>query len=346
MARTQPRKKSHPTRRDRPPRREPRKERSPRPARAPVVPDFPMGPTGRPHARRHPPVGFGLWSMGRWDLLAEEATRAATQRALELGIRWFDTAEVYGGGRSERTLGSVLARTPAPKSPPLIVTKASWEHLRPDQLRSALLGSLQRLGRESVDIYLIHAPDRHVPLLTTMSAMEELVDEGRVGGIGVSNFSLDQLQEASRLLQRHPLLVSQVRYNLFEPQDGEEIRAFCRSEGIVLEAYSPLARGFLAGRYLDGTPPPRGDPRTGHGPFAGDRFEAFVRRARALDKLARSAGVPMASLALHWVVRQGAAPLFGGRTAEQVDQVVRAWNHRPSEKDLDRAEAIAGGRAG
>ncbi|EQD41798.1 Aldo/keto reductase, partial [mine drainage metagenome] len=116
----------------------------------------------------HPALGLGLWGLGRWKTEDEARTKATIARAVERGVRWFDTAEVYGGGRSERVLGDVLARTARADPPFFLATKVSWEHLRPSQLRAALVNSLERLGRPSVDEYLVHAPDDRVPLAQTM----------------------------------------------------------------------------------------------------------------------------------------------------------------------------------
>src|SRR5208282_2679909 len=148
--------------------------------------------------KAHPAIGLGLWGLGRWTGEDEARTKATIARAYERGLRWFDSAEVYGSGRSERVLGEVLHRTSAAGTDAYIATKVSWEHLRPTQVRAALVGSLERLGRSSVDLYLIHAPDPRVPMAGTMATLETLWKEGKVGAIGVSNFSQEQLEEASR----------------------------------------------------------------------------------------------------------------------------------------------------
>ncbi|HUI38627.1 MAG TPA: aldo/keto reductase [Thermoplasmata archaeon] len=298
-----------------------------------------MGRSGR----THPPLGFGLWSIGRWAPEDEERTRAALARALERGIRWFDTAEVYGNGRSERLLGSALAGR-EPGTPELLVaTKVSWEHLRPEQLRAALVGSLRRLGLGSVDLYLVHAPDPHVPIADTMRALEALWKEGKVKAIGVSNFSVADLEAARSALGEAEIVVDQVRYNLFDREDGDAVREYCRKHRIVVEAYTPLLRGLLAGRFLDGEKPP-GDVRTfTHRLLDDESLPQLLGRARELRELAKSAGVPMASLALHWLRRRGAAPLFGASAPAQVDAILEAWSVSPSDALLDRADRIARG---
>ncbi len=294
-----------------------------------------MGRTGR----TQPPLGLGLWALGRWRPEDEARTKATLGRALERGMRWFDTAEVYGGGRSERILGDVLRRAGTAARDTFVVTKLSWEHLRPAQVRPALLGSLQRMGRTSVDLYLVHAPDARVPIAGTMEALETLWKEGRIGAIGVSNFSVDEMRAARAALRETDLVANQVLYNLFEPAEGDAVVEYCRKEGLVLQAYTPLCRGLLAGRYLD--EPPSGPVQKG--PLSRERFPDFQSRARNLAALAREAKLPMAALALHWLRRRGAAPVFGASRPEQVDGVLDAWQSHPTERLLDRAEALARG---
>jgi len=223
------------------------------------------------------------------------------------------------------------------------VTKVSWEHLRPNQVRAALVGSLERLGRGAVDLYLIHAPDPRVPLAETMAALEALWKEGKVGAIGVSNFSEEELEEASRHLAEARIVVNQVRYNLFDRDEAEPVRGYCRSHGILLEAYTPLARGLLHGRYLDGKRVPSEVRQFAHRLFEPGRLPEIVRRTQELRDLAASAKVPLASIALHWLRVQGAAPVFGASRPNQIDENLEAWRIRPSARVLERADRIAQG---
>ena len=324
-----------------PPRKSPSPS-SPRGAsapRAPPVPEggFPLGKTGK----IHPPLGLGLWALGRWRPEDEARTKATLGHALERGIRWFDTAEVYGAGRSERILGDVLYRAGPAATEAMLVTKLSWEHLRPAQIRPALMGSLQRLGRSAVDLYLVHSPDPRVPLSETMPALEALWKEGKIGAIGVSNFSVPQMIEARAALKETDIVVNQVLYNLFERADGDEVLPYCRKEGIVVEAYTPLARGLLAGKYQTGPLP----AEIGRNLELRERLPEIQAAARELQELARDAKVPMASLALHWLSARGAAPLIGASQPNQVDEDLAAWAAGPSAADLARADSIAQGHA-
>lgn len=307
-------------------------------AGAPSVDGLPLGTTGR----LHPPIGLGLWAMGRWKKDDEARTRAALERALEREVAWFDTAEVYGTGRSERLLGDALLRLP-PRTPPFVTTKVSWEHLRAQQVRASLTGSLQRLARPSVDVYLVHAPDPKVPIPETMEAMEHLWKEGKTHALGVSNFSVEQMEEARASLREAPLVVNQVQYNLLTRADGDAVIDYCRKHQIVVEAYTPLARGVLTGRYLDRQAPPPEVRRFARDLFDRDRFDEVRARGRALRELAKEAGVPMASIALHWLHARGAAPVFGASSADQVDAVLAAWATRPDDATIAKADEITRG---
>jgi len=294
-------------------------------------------------SRPHPAIGLGLWGLGRWGPEDEARTKATIARAWELGVRWFDTAEVYGTGRSERVLGEVLRRSSGGAPDAFVVTKVSWEHLRPSQLRASLISSLERLARRSVDLYLVHAPDPHVPLSGTMGALEALWKEGKIGAIGVSNFSVEELEEASRHLAEARIAVNQLQYNLFLRDDVLPVQDYCRSHGILIEAYTPLARGLLHGRYLEGAKVPREVRQFAHRMFEPDILPEILERARALRDLANDSGVPLGSIALHWLRKMGAAPVIGMSRPEQVDSNLAAWAVRPPDRVLDRADRIARG---
>lgn len=291
----------------------------------------------------HPALGLGLWGLGRWTRDDETKTRSTVEHALKVGVTWFDTAEVYGTGRSERLLGDALTRAGADPGRLFVTTKVSWEHLRAGQVRAAVIGSLQKLGRSSVDLILVHAPDPHVPIAETMGALEALWKEGKVGAIGVSNFGVEELAAARAALHETDVVVNQVVYNLFDREDGDGVVGYCRKNGILVEAYTPLLRGLLAGRYLDGETPGPEVRRFAHHLLDRDRYGQLVERAREIRELAAKEGVPMASIALHWLRRRGAAVVFGASQPTQVDEILDAWRHVPRDEALDRADEIARG---
>jgi myo-inositol catabolism protein IolS len=325
------------------PSRRPRKRAAP-PAPTDTGAPPSIGTIPLPAAKKaHPELGVGLWALGRWTPEDEARTKATAGRAYERGMRWFDTAEVYGSGRSERLLGDVLLRTADAGDSAFVVTKVSWEHLRAAQVKASLINSLERLGRRSVDLYLVHAPDPHVPLTETMGALEALWKEGRIGAIGVSNFSREELEEADRALSETSVAVNQIQYNILDRDEADPIREYCRDHGILLEAYTPLARGLLHGRYLEARAPPAQVTRYASRLFEPDRLPVILERARALRDLAAEAGVPLASIALHWLRKNGAAPILGMSRPEQVDTNLAAWGQRPSDAVLERADAIGRG---
>jgi len=318
-----------------------RPKRSPTPAPAPPPPPDGLPLPGSEH--RHPPLGIGLWGLGRWDHASEERTRQVVERAFERHVGWFDTAEVYGGGRSERILGDALARLDPTRPAPFVSTKVSWEHLQPAQVRASMTGSLQRLGQSSVDLYLVHAPDAHRPIGPTMTTMAELLAEGKTRAIGVSNFGRSELEAAIAAVPGTKLAVNQLRYNLLDHEEADAVLPTARAHGIVLEAYSPIARGLLAGRYLGSGPVPPEVRRFAHSTLGEDRFAEVVARAKRIRAIAKAAEVPMMSIALHWLARRGAAPIVGASKPAQVDEILAAWAVHPADRVLDEAEAASTG---
>ncbi|MCI4341138.1 MAG: aldo/keto reductase [Thermoplasmata archaeon] len=305
-----------------------------------LPPGFPLGPTGR----IHPAIGLGLWNLGRWTPPEEAKLKPVISAALAADVPWLDTAEVYGGGRSEQLLGDALAMLEAGRTRPFLSSKLSYEHLRASQVRPSLLGTLRRLGLPSIDLYLIHFPNPKVPLAETLEPLAALREEGRIGAIGVSNFSLEELEAANAALGDRGVVANQVPYNLLEREEGEPVAAYCRAHRIVLEAYSPLARGLLAGRYLRSAPR-AGDPRSGRGLFERSRWPESQRRARALQALAEEAKLPLATIALQWLISRGAAPLVGAGSIEQLTATMEAARQRPAKGVLERADRIARGDA-
>jgi aryl-alcohol dehydrogenase-like predicted oxidoreductase len=309
------------------------------PARSPLkIAELPLAVPGV----THPELGVGLWNMGRWTHEDEAHTKAAIGRAMEREMRWFDTAEVYGAGRSERLLGDCLARA-GPPARPFVVTKLSREHLRTAQVRPSLLGSLRRLGRQSIDLYLIHGPDPSVPLTETMPPLETLWKEKRTAAIGVSNFNVEELEKAQEQLSETRIAVNQVRFNILDRADAAPIQEYCAKHQILIEAYTPLARGLLTGRYLEGEAIPPETQRFARRYFDQADFPVLLQRARALRDLAEAEKVPLTSIALHWLRTQGAVPVVGGSKPEHIDATLDAFAQRPSDATLQRANAIARG---
>lgn len=193
-----------------------------------------------------PVLGLGTWEMGgrfspdySRDREAVEIIRLAVKR----GVRLIDTAEVYGGGHAEELVGEAVKEF---REEVFIATKVWQSHLRYEDVLKALEGSLRRLGTSYVDLYQVHWPNPGIPLRETMKAMERLVLEGKVRYIGVSNFTVPELEEALSHLSHCEIVSNQVLYNIRDKNIEEEILPHCKRNGIAVIAYRPLAKGVVA----------------------------------------------------------------------------------------------------
>jgi len=195
-----------------------------------------------------PKIGFGTWKIGgdnsaRHDL--DERSLRALRSALDLGYTHFDTAENYAAGNSETLLGRAIREAGAPRERLFITTKVWPNHLRYDDVLTACAGSLDRLNMEYIDLYLIHWPNELVPLSETFRALNQLVREGRVRHLGVSNFGLRILKQSSRL-SGTPLLTDQVPFSLSDRSYLKNgVVTYCQENDILLTAYSPLEKNRL-----------------------------------------------------------------------------------------------------
>ena len=243
-------------------------------------------------------VGLGCNNFGgRIDL---DATRAVVDAALDVGVTFFDTAEVYGnGGDSERFLGEILDGR---RDQVVLATKFGWGSESGEgaaaTVRAAIEGSLERLRTDYVDLYYLHKPDPSTPIAETLGALDELVRDGKVRAIGCSNFSAGELAEADRVareLGTARFTVLQNQYSLLERRDDEEVLPLCRELGVAYIPYFPLASGLLTGKYRRDEPAPEGTRLEGR-EIADERFDrvdlctAFAEeRGHTVHELALSA---------------------------------------------------------
>ncbi len=220
-------------------------------------------------------VGLGCNNFGgRIDL---DATRAVVDAALDVGVTFFDTAEVYGnGGDSERFLGEILDGR---RDQVVLATKFGWGSEAgdgaADTIRAAIEGSLERLHTDYVDLYYLHKPDPSTPIAETLGVLDELVRDGKVRAIGCSNFSAAQLAEADRVareLGTARFTVLQNQYSLLERRDDDEVLPLCRELGVAYIPYFPLASGLLTGKYRRDEPAPEGTRLEGR-EIADERFD-------------------------------------------------------------------------
>ena len=267
----------------------------------------------------------------------EEAPRIM-EAAWELGITTFDTADAYGGGRSETWIGEWLASKGSVVRDAITIetktfnpmTEGADRGLARQRIRRQLETSLDRLGLERVPLYMAHAPDPDTPVEETLATFEELVREGKVGAVGASNYAAEQLAEAAEISERERLTHFEWVQNslsLLDRGDVETVFPVCRERGLGYEAHSGIAGGWLAGRYRRGEDYPEGSRMTqrpeGYSQFASDAvfdsLEAFEREALGRD-------VSMAGLAIAWLlgVPEVTAVVVGPTRAEQLEPVREA----------------------
>jgi aryl-alcohol dehydrogenase-like predicted oxidoreductase len=281
-------------------------------------------------------IGSAPELFGRGESEAEAF--AIMDAAWELGIRAFDTADAYGGGRSETYIGSWMAAT---GNRPVLTTKTfnpmaeGADHgLARERVARQIESSLERLGVDTVDLYLAHEHDPATPIAETIAAFESLVDGGAVRAYGVSNFDAGQLADA--VAAGRPGLV-QNSYSLLERRDEDELMDVCRTNGIAYEAFSPLAGGWLTGKYRRGAQPPAGSRMTQRPePYERYRTDRVHDALETFAARARERGVEPAVLAFAWLFAQPdvTAVVAGPRRPEQLRAPVAGL-----ELELRRAEA-------
>lgn len=249
-------------------------------------------------------VGYGAWEAGgdMWGpSRPDDEIIAAMHAALDAGMSWIDTAEVYGGGRSEELVGQAVRDR---RDEVLIFTKIAYfaSGARRDEVRSAIHGSLRRLGTEWVDLYQVHWPTERVPIEETWGAMAELVDEGLVRHIGVSNFNRELIERCLPI--RHVDSV-QNQFSLLQQRDRAELLPWLQAQGIGYLAYGPLAFGLLTGAITETTTFPDEDWRSGKRNigyydhlFAPGVRGKHLERVERLRSIADRLGVPLPTLAL------------------------------------------------
>jgi aryl-alcohol dehydrogenase-like predicted oxidoreductase len=279
-------------------------------------------------------VGLGCNNFGR--RLDLDRTRTVVEAALAEGINFVDTADIYGGGDSERFLGEVLEGR---REHVVLATKfgmADDGSGSRDYVRRAIAGSLERLRTDVVDLYYYHRPDGVTPIAETIAAMMELVEEGRVRAIGVSNFTVEQLDEAVRA---GPVAAVQNRYNLLERDAEKDVLPRCRELGVDFVPYFPLASGLLTGKYRRGEAPPPGS-RLESRPEAlsGEAFDRIER----LEEFARTRGQSLLELAIAGLASQPAVAsvIAGATTPEQVRENAAAAQWHLGEEELEELRRL------
>jgi aryl-alcohol dehydrogenase-like predicted oxidoreductase len=294
-------------------------------------------------------IGLGCMGMSAFYGSADQDEGVATiQRTLDLGIDFLDTAEMYGPFENEKLVGKAVAGN---RDAYVIATKFGVRPVRdengewtrvldgsPENVRRSVEGSLERLGIDHIDLYYQHRMDPNVPIEETVGAMAELVQEGKILHIGLSEAAPETIRKAHAT---HPITAVQTEYSLWTRDLEDEILPTLRELGIGLVAYSPLGRGFLSGRFTSPDELDEGDFRR-HGPrFTGENLAANQALAAKVEELAKEKSVTSAQLALAWVLAKGddIVPIPGTKRREYLEQNAGAAEVELNEDDIARIEA-------
>jgi len=290
-------------------------------------------------------VGLGCNNFG-WRL-DEAASAAVIHAALDAGINFFDTADIYGKTQSEQFVGRALG----PRRDQVVVaTKFGMpvdekrRGARPEYVRQAIEDSLRRLGTDRIDLYQIHQPDPTVPIADTLGALDGLVKAGKVREIGCSNFSADQLREAEAAVRPGAARFVSVQneYSLLHREPEREVIPTCEKLGIAFTPYFPLASGLLTGKYRRGQAPPQGTRLAPGGRFQDTLNENNLAIVESLIAFAESRGHTLLELAMSWLAMQPtvASVIAGATSPQQVRANAAAAGWRLSQAELAELDKI------
>ena len=295
-------------------------------------------------------IGFGAWEaggMGWGENPPDDQTLGAMHAAITSGVTWIDTAEVYGGGRSEELVGRAVADHPEVMIFTKVAPESAGSGFKSKQIRTAAEKSLQRLGRDHIDLYQLHWPDRKVPVEETWGAMVDLVDEGLVRWIGVSNHDRGLIERCERVAHVDSL---QPHFSMLWQQERSVIE-HCATSGTGVIAYGPLGYGLLTGVIERDHEFHEDDWRGGgHGMraydtmFAPGKLEANLDKVDALRPVADRLGITLAQLALSWVCHQNGVTgaIAGSRSPEHVRENNAAGTVDLDDKTLEELAGILG----
>jgi aryl-alcohol dehydrogenase-like predicted oxidoreductase len=292
-------------------------------------------------------IGLGTWAIGgwMWGGTDDEQSIATIRAAVERGVNLIDTAPAYGFGRSEEIVGRALADGQL-RSRVVIATKTGIEwkdgkvfrNASRDRIRQEVTDSLRRLRTDYIDIYQVHWPDPLVSIEETAEAMQELLDQGKIRAIGVSNFSVSQIERFRSIAKLH---VVQPPYNLFERDIEAELLPYCRKLDLATLTYGALCRGLLSGKLREDAEFNGDDLRLTDPKFQPPRYAQYLTAARRLDQFARNHyGKRVIHLAVRWILDQGATTaLWGARHPRQLQPIneVFGWSLDTDAKlEIDR----------
>lgn len=299
-----------------------------------------------------PTIGLGCMGMSTWGdnniygQADEQESIATIHRSLELGGNFLDTADVYGPMKNERLIAKAINGN---RDKYIIATKFGFEVDDNEQMTGIVNGSkayvkkaversLKNLNTDYIDLYYLHRLDVKTPIEETVAAMAELVKEGKIGYIGLSEVSSQTLRKAHSV---HPITALQTEYSLFERQPEELGTIETLNElGIGLVAYSPLGRGFISGEIKSIDDLPEGDFRRYLPRFQGEQFQKNIDLQLEIEKMAAEKEITPSQLALAWVIAKGHLPIPGTKRVKYIEQNIAATQISLTETDLNRLEQI------
>jgi aryl-alcohol dehydrogenase-like predicted oxidoreductase len=304
-----------------------------------------LGMTGLEVAR----VAFGTWQLGgEWGSFDGDEAIRAIRYARRLGINLFDTAQAYGFGVSERLLGRALRDDLDRRRDDVVIATKGGLRMTEDALvrdssrawlRSGVEESLEALGVDHIDLYQVHWPDPNTPFEETAAALQELVDEGKIRHVGVSNFSAGQMAEFA---QTRPVETLQPPYHLFRRGIEQDILPYTREHDIGVLVYGPLAHGLLTGAIDEDATFPSDDWRSQSSLFQGDTLRRNVEKVRELERFAEERGHSVSQLAIAWTLARAGVhvAIVGSRRAAHIEQSVGALDLGLTEGDLAAIDRI------
>jgi len=287
-------------------------------------------------------IGLGCMGMSEfYGSFDEKESIKTLYKALELGVNFFDTADMYGWGANERLLGKAFK---ARWDDVIIATKfavmrgPNGEFLglngKPEYIKQACEKSLQNLGIESIDLYYMHRQDPKVEIEEIVGAMSDLVKQGKVKHLGLSEVNAETLRRAHAV---HPITALQTEYSLWSREPENEIFEVCKELGITFVAYSPLGRGFLTGAIKSRADLEQGDFRLNNPRFTDEAIAENLKFVEVIDQIARSKNVSKAQVALAWVLSQNdeIVAIPGTRKVERLEENLGAFKVLLTDADLD-----------